>query len=138
MPSYRRWRKEGGMFFFTLVTHKRSPLFDLPSAREQLREAIRGVRQARPFELRAMVLLPDHLHMLWRLPEGDADYSTRVALIKRRFTRAYLAGRGGETDGSSSRARHRLRGSGRSGSGSTPFAITVITGCIWTTFTPTR
>jgi len=110
MPSYRRWRKEGGMFFFTLVTHKRRPLFDLPFARRQLREAIRAVRQARPFELRAMVLLPDHLHMLWRLPEGDAGYSTRVALIKRHFTRAYLARGGTETGGSPSRARHRLRG----------------------------
>jgi len=110
MPNYRRWRKEGGMFFFTLVTHRRRPLFNVPSARRLLREAITTVRRNHAFELRAMVLLPDHLHMLLSLPEGDAGYATRLALIKRHFTIAYLASGGTEADGSPSRACHRLRG----------------------------
>ncbi len=110
MPSYRRWRQEGGIFFFTLVTHRRNPLFGRPFARRLLRQAILTVQQDRPFEIRAMVLLPDHMHMLWQLPEGDYDFSTRLSLIKRRFTQTYLAAGGIEADSSPSRTRHRLRG----------------------------
>jgi len=31
----------------------------------------------------AIVVLPDHLHCLWRLPEGDSDFSERWRQIKR-------------------------------------------------------
>lgn len=50
-------------------------------------EAARGVRERRPFEIIAWVVLPDHLHAIWKPPEGDADYSTRWALIKADFSR---------------------------------------------------
>ena len=53
-----------------------------------LREAVRVTRAERPFELVAWVVLPDHLHAVWRLPEGDADYSVRWGAIKARFTRS--------------------------------------------------
>jgi putative transposase len=36
-----------------------------------------------PFSIDAMVLLPDHLHCIWTLPEGDADYAMRWNRIKR-------------------------------------------------------
>ncbi len=45
------------------------------------------VRQKRPFETDAEVILPEHLHMLWTLPEGDTDYSTRIRLVKTAFTK---------------------------------------------------
>ena len=32
-------------------------------------------------------MLPDHLHAIWTLPEGDDDYATRWNLIKARFSR---------------------------------------------------
>ena len=41
-----------------------------------------------PFQVDAWVLLPDHMHCIWTLPEGDADFSTRWNLIKRRVSKA--------------------------------------------------
>jgi len=52
-----------------------------------LRMAFRVVRTARPFEVDAMVVLPDHLHCIWTLPPGDADFATRWRLIKTWFTK---------------------------------------------------
>jgi REP element-mobilizing transposase RayT len=51
-------------------------------------EAIREVMAERPFEAKAWVLLPNHLHCIWELPEGDTNYSIRWALIKKGFTRS--------------------------------------------------
>ena len=53
-----------------------------------LREVVRGVRQRYPFYIDAWVVLPDHLHCIWTLPEGDADFSTRWRLIKTAFANA--------------------------------------------------
>ena len=110
MPNYRRWRIEGGTYSFTVVTHQRRPIFGVPLWRRLLREAIERVQGEHPFDLRAIVLLPDHLHMLWRLPEGDSDYSTRLAVVKKRFTDTYLAAGGTEGTSTPSREKHRLRG----------------------------
>jgi len=40
-----------------------------------------------PFEITAIVVSPDHLHCVWQLPVGDADYPTRRSLIKAGFSR---------------------------------------------------
>jgi len=56
-----------------------------------LREAVRRTKAERPFRVDAFVVLPDHLHAVWTLPEGDADFSTRWGAIKARFSRAVLA-----------------------------------------------
>lgn len=37
--------------------------------------------------MEALVLLPDHLHCIWRLPDGDVNYSMRWGLIKKEFTK---------------------------------------------------
>ena len=92
MSWYRRWRREGGVFFFTVVTYQRRNLLTGDKARSCLREAIERTCAERPFEALAIVLLPDHLHAVWRLPKGDDDYSTRWRLIKARFTRACTGG----------------------------------------------
>ncbi len=84
---YRRAFVPGGSFFFTLVTEKRRRLFVSADAVGILREAFRTVRAARPFELDAIVVLPDHLHCIWTLPPGDADFATRWRLIKTWFTK---------------------------------------------------
>lgn len=39
-----------------------------------------------PFTIEAIVILPDHLHTVWHLPEGDADFSRRWQVIKRKFS----------------------------------------------------
>jgi putative transposase len=110
MPQYRRWKIEGGMFFLTVVVHERRPLFGEAANRRLLREAITEAQARRPFEITATVLLPDHLHALWQLPEGDAGFSCRMRGVKHGFTRAYLAAGGVEGASSPGRARHRCRG----------------------------
>ena len=89
---YRRAYTPGATFFFTVVTHARRPVLESPEAVEILRSALREVRLSRPFEIDAMVVLPDHLHCIWRLPPEDADFSTRWLLIKQFMTHR-LSGR---------------------------------------------
>ena len=110
MPNYRRRYIPGAHVFITMVTQDRRPLFKSEPWRELLRDGIEFVRQRHPFELTAMVLLPDHLHMMWKLPAIDTDYSTRISLIKRRFTYAYLRTGGTEAPQTVSRTRQRSRG----------------------------
>ncbi|NLX58650.1 MAG: transposase [Phycisphaerae bacterium] len=88
MSHYRRARQPGGVFFFTVVTFDRRPLFSSQDCRILLREAIEATCRDRPFRTVASVLLPDHLHAIWTLPHGDEDFSTRWRLIKTRFTQA--------------------------------------------------
>jgi putative transposase len=52
-----------------------------------LRESLRKVKAVHPFRIDAMVVLPEHLHCIWTLPPGDADYGTRWGLIKAGFSR---------------------------------------------------
>nr|VFJ50645.1 MAG: putative transposase [Candidatus Kentron sp. FM]VFJ50810.1 MAG: putative transposase [Candidatus Kentron sp. FM]VFK10356.1 MAG: putative transposase [Candidatus Kentron sp. FM] len=87
--QYRRAFSPGGVFFFTLVTEKRRPLFDDVNNIGMLGEAFRAVRRKRPFRMDAVVVLPDHLHSLWTLPPNDSDFSTRWRLIKTWFTKHY-------------------------------------------------
>lgn len=77
MPRYRRARMAGGIYFFTLVTAGRRPLFNELPVRHALRQSLQRVRSALPFRIEAWVLLPDHLHCIWALPEGDTDFSKR-------------------------------------------------------------
>jgi REP element-mobilizing transposase RayT len=57
-----------------------------------LRQAFRYVRRRHPFDIEAIVVLPDHLHAIWMLPEGDADFALRWRLIKSMFSRGLPAG----------------------------------------------
>lgn len=85
MPSYRRIRLPGATYFFTVALADRSS--DLLTKRiDDLRRAVAMTMAERPFRCDAAVILPDHLHMVWTLPEGDADYSTRWGAIKARFS----------------------------------------------------
>ncbi len=88
MSNYRRAKTPGATYFFTVVTHQRQPLFQIECARTALRDAIHDVRQLLPFQIDAWVLLPDHLHAIWTLPPGDADFSQRWSKIKRQTSRA--------------------------------------------------
>ncbi len=87
MPDYRRPRSPGATVFFTVVLARRgSDLLVREIA--GLRAAVATVRRERPFGIDAWVVLPDHLHAIWTLPPGDADYSGRWAAIKARFSMA--------------------------------------------------
>ncbi len=87
MVGYRRNFLPGGTFFFTVTLRDRRATL-LVDHIDLLREATRSVRQKHPFEIIAAVVLPDHLHTLWKLPERDADYAMRWRLIKSSFTKA--------------------------------------------------
>ena len=82
MSDYRRAYVPGGCFFFTVVTHQRQQLFAEHSNVERLREGFRRTMAKHPFHIDAIVILPDHLHSVWRLPDGDTDFSRRWRLIK--------------------------------------------------------
>ena len=86
MPNYRRASLPGGTYFFTVVTFERRPILCKDDVRDALRIAIEDVRRSQPFTIDAWVLLPDHLHCVWTLPEGDANYPQRWARIKRRVS----------------------------------------------------
>jgi putative transposase len=86
MQRYRRARIAGSIFFFTVVLDNRETSL-LVNEIERLRRCYRLVRQRRPFETIAICILPDHLHAIWALPAGDADFSTRWSLIKGGFSR---------------------------------------------------
>ena len=85
--SYRRLYVPGSTYFFTVVTYDRQPLFNDPANVQLLREAFRRVKRHHPFTVEAIVVLPDHIHALWTLPEGDVDFSTRWRLIKAHVSR---------------------------------------------------
>ncbi|RJG06557.1 transposase [Noviherbaspirillum cavernae] len=87
MPNYRR-ATEGSSYFFTVVTHQRQRFLLDEDVRQALRAAIEQVRTIAPFRIDAFVLLPDHLHCIWTLPDGDTDYGMRWRLIKTFVTQA--------------------------------------------------
>jgi len=87
MPNYRRAKISGGTYFFTVVTYRRRPLFQYPESRHMLRDVVIKTQKQHPFRVDAWVLLPDHLHCIWTLPEGDADFSKRWGLIKSGFSK---------------------------------------------------
>lgn len=110
MSDYRRYTVPGAVVFFTVVTHERRRFLTDPLATRCLREAFRVVRSRYPFEMPAIVLLPDHLHAIWVLPSGDSNYATRWRYIKREFTVRYLSEGGEEGRRSDSRKLREERG----------------------------
>ena len=94
MRTYTRAYVPGGCYFFTVNLDRRRDADLLTRHIGALRSAFAVTRRDHPFALHALVVLPDHLHALWQLPPGDADFSTRWRLIKARFSRAVPAGEG--------------------------------------------
>lgn len=86
MSNYRRARN-GSTYFFTVVTHKRRPILCLEKSRITLRRILLDLKQIRPFVIKAWVLLPDHIHCIWTLPEDDRDYSMRWGWLKKEFSK---------------------------------------------------
>ena len=87
MAKYRRLRVSGATYFFTVALARRGTTL-LVDEIGALRQAFSATQAERPFRCDAIVILPDHLHAIWTLPAGDADYSTRLRLMKARFSRA--------------------------------------------------
>ncbi|WP_374089193.1 transposase [Methylomicrobium lacus] len=92
MTQYRRVYAPGATWFFTvnLAERKRNTL--LVDKIDPLRQAFRKVKQRHPFDINAIVVMPDHLHCIWTLPEVDTDYSIRWNLLKGQFSRSLEKG----------------------------------------------
>jgi putative transposase len=91
MPNYRRALVPGASWFFTVNLLQRRNNDLLVRHVDILREAVRRVHRLHPFAINAWVVLPEHMHCVWTLPPGDADYSLRWRLIKTFFCRALPA-----------------------------------------------
>jgi len=86
MTNYRRSRIAGASYFFTVNLADRSQLLLIQNI-ALLRRAFEYIRERHPFIVDAIVVLPEHLHAIWTLPEGDSDFSLRWRLIKTVFSR---------------------------------------------------
>ena len=91
MTDYRRNFIAGGSFFFTVNLAERR-LRLLTEHIDELRGALRQTRQHHPFTIDAMVVLPEHLHTVWTLPERDPNFAKRWRLIKSAFSRSLTTG----------------------------------------------
>jgi putative transposase len=89
MPNYRR-SYNGSTYFFTVVTYHRRPILTAEATRNVLHAAWVDVHKRHPFTTDAICLLPEHIHCIWTIPEGDTNYSLRWKEIKRLFTKGYL------------------------------------------------
>jgi len=90
MSRYRRAKIEGGTFFFTVALADRENDL-LVRHIDRLRYAYQVMKQRLPLETVAICILPDHLHALWQLPDGDADFASRWRLVKSVFSRGLPA-----------------------------------------------
>ncbi len=88
MPDYRRTGHPGGTYFFTVNLLQRQGNDLLIRHIETLRTAVKEVRLRHPFRIHAWVVLPDHFHCIIELPIDDADFATRLRLIKINFSKA--------------------------------------------------
>ncbi|KTD35424.1 Transposase IS200 like protein [Legionella moravica] len=89
MVTFRRDYTPGGTYFFTLVLNNRKSQL-LTSQINLLGEAFRKVKQKYPFCTEAIVVLPDHIHTVWKLPDNDFNYSLRWHQIKSNFTKSLI------------------------------------------------
>jgi putative transposase len=105
MTDYRRNRVPGATYFFTVNLHDRRSTLLVQNI-NILRDAVRQTMRRAPFHIDAWVVLPDHIHTLWTLPEGDVEFSLRWQAIKMAFSRKIPAGE----HRSASRAGRRERG----------------------------
>jgi putative transposase len=85
MPQYRRFQHPGATWFFTVNLAERRGNRLLLDRIDALRTAFSDVKFKRPFTIDAIVILPDHLHCIWTLPEGDSDFPRAGDLSRRTF-----------------------------------------------------
>lgn len=86
MPDYRRAQVPGATYFFTVNLRDRTSNL-LTREIDLLRETVRATRARHPFHIDAWVVLPDHMHCLWTLPPGDANFALRWKVIKFAFAK---------------------------------------------------
>lgn len=88
MSNFKRYESPGSTWFFTVVTYQRRNFLCDDRVRLELREAVRKVQAKYPFRVEAWVLLPDHFHCIWALPDQDSNFQLRIRLLKSYLTRS--------------------------------------------------
>jgi len=86
MANYKRLFLDGHSYYFTIVTHKRNPI--LIDNIELLRESFRESKRFYIFTIDAIVVLPDHMHMIIT-PKDVRDYPRIIKSIKYNFSRHF-------------------------------------------------
>jgi putative transposase len=104
MAQYRRFFLSGYSYYLTIVTHKRNPI--LIDNIELLRESFRESKRYFRYSIDAIVVLPDHIHMIIT-PQIADEYPRIVKSIKYYFSRHYKSE--DELEQSSSRYRRKYR-----------------------------
>lgn len=133
MTQYRRNLVPGGTYFFTVNLQDRTSTL-LTDQIHLLRNAVAKVRTQSPFHTDAWVTLPNHLHCIWTLPEGDHDFSSRWRDIKKDFSKHLPQG---NPDPAAAPPKANAA-SGNAASGNTQSATTKTTQPTSTTSTTTR
>ena len=83
MANYKRIFLDGYSYYITMVTHRRNPI--LVDNIEALREAFRESKRYYPYTIDAIVVLPDHIHMIIT-PKQAKDYPKIARAIKYNFS----------------------------------------------------
>ncbi len=92
MTDYRRLYIPGASWFFTVNLAQRKGNRLLIDNIDLLRKAFAYTKRRHPFKIDAVVVLPDHIHCIWTLPEGDSDFSTRWNILKGAFSKSLEKG----------------------------------------------
>jgi len=92
MTEYRRFYIPNATWFFTVNLAERRNNALLVDKIDELGNTFRYVKKRKPFYMNAVVIMPDHLHCIWTLPENDGDYSVRWNLLKGHFSRKIVDG----------------------------------------------
>ncbi len=87
MTAYRRDKMMGASYFFTVnILDRQSDL--LTRHIDDLRFSYLQMITKYPMQVDAMVVLPDHIHAIWTLPEDDDNYSIRWQTFKVLFSKS--------------------------------------------------
>lgn len=86
MANYKRVFLEGHSYYITIVTHRRNPI--LIDNIERLRESFRESKRFFNYTIDAIVVLPDHIHMIIT-PENVMEYPRIVKAIKYNFSKYF-------------------------------------------------
>jgi putative transposase len=87
MANYRRLYLHGYSYYFTIVTHKRNPI--LVENIMLLRESFRESKSYFDYKIDAIVVLPDHIHMVIT-PKVAEEYPKIIHAIKYNFSKRYI------------------------------------------------
>jgi len=84
MPNYKRIFQNGQSYFLTMTTYGRNPI--LIENIELLRKSFWVSKQNYDYEVDAIVVLPDHIHMILTL-DNAKNYPKIIRSIKQYFSK---------------------------------------------------